>query len=78
MQEWCMGIKTQQEEIRDLRSCSVRAKVIVKTKGTTYKEVKDENTAPIFVILATEMSVPNADKSWSMNYYAVCLSIFLW
>ena len=56
-------IKTQQEEITDLRSRSMRDNVIVKTKGPTYKEVKDENTASVFRnFLATEMRVPNTDN----------------
>ena len=56
-------LNMQYAEIVDLKSRSMRDNVIVKTKGETYKEHNDENSAAVFrKFIASEMRVPNAER----------------
>ena len=58
-----MTIERQRAEITDLRMRSMRDIVIIRTKGATYKECREENTSSVFKrFLAQEMHVPNAEK----------------
>ena len=58
-----MTIERQRAEITDLLMRSMRDNIIIRTKGTTYKECREENTSSVFkCFLAQEMHVPNAEK----------------
>ena len=56
-------IQRQKADILDLRGRSMRDNIIVKTKGETYRELREENTALKFrSFLANEMRVANVDR----------------
>ena len=59
--EWV--IQRQKADILDLRGRSMRDNIIVKTKGETYRELRERNTALKFrSFLANEMRVANVDR----------------
>ena len=56
-------IERQRSDITDLRSRSMRDNIIVKTKGQTYKEDKDENTTSKFqTFLDKELHIHDATR----------------
>ena len=56
-------IESQQRQITDLRSRSMRDNVIIRTKGAAYKEVKNENTTQkITEFVRNELKLADSDK----------------
>lgn len=59
--EQCIG--RQQHEITDLKARSMRDNIIIRSKGATYKESRDENTDSVFqAFVGTEMRVAGAEN----------------
>ena len=55
-------IERQRTEITDLRMRSMRDNVIIRSKGSDYKEMRGENTSSIFKrFLDKELHVPNSE-----------------